>query len=96
MSPSSGANFCSFPPLAFLHNDSVRGPLQLTYDGPYEVIERRTKNFVFKLHGRTLRVDIKRSPKAEFQLIVQITQEMANKKQKTEANNFKTRSSRKI
>lgn len=44
----------------FLGNNSIRGALQPTYDGPYEVIEDGDKNFVIKIHNKEVKVSIGR------------------------------------
>lgn len=47
-------------PYVFLRNDSVKGALQPTYDGPYEVIQRGDKNFTIKINNRESKVNIDR------------------------------------
>lgn len=95
----------------FLRNDSVRGVLQSTYDGPYEVIERGEKNFVIKLNKRKLTVNIDRLKPAyvlanentkndnyisESSVLNNSANNATDDEQTTEENNLKTRSGRKV
>lgn len=44
----------------FIRNDTVRGPLQCPYDGPYPVIKRYDKFFKIDINGRKTNVSIDR------------------------------------
>ncbi|KOC60712.1 Gag-Pol polyprotein [Habropoda laboriosa] len=44
----------------FLRHDATRTPLQPTYDGPYEVLERGSKTFVIKVNDKATRVTVER------------------------------------
>jgi hypothetical protein len=47
-------------PYVFLRNDTVKGPLQPPYDGPYKVIERGGKNFKILINNKNTIVSIDR------------------------------------
>jgi hypothetical protein len=47
-------------PYIFLRNDTVKGPLQPPYDGPYKVIERGDKNFKILVNIKNTIVSIDR------------------------------------
>ncbi|CAK9832763.1 Transposon Ty3-I Gag-Pol polyprotein [Anthophora retusa] len=47
-------------PYVFLRHDATRTPLQPTYDGPYEVLERGSRTFVIKVKDKATRVTIER------------------------------------
>ena len=44
----------------FLRRDSVRGPSDPPYDGPYKVLERNEKSFVIEINDKKVRVSIDR------------------------------------
>jgi hypothetical protein len=44
----------------FLRNDTVKGPLQPQYDGPYKVIERGDKHFQIRINNKNTIVSIDR------------------------------------
>jgi hypothetical protein len=47
-------------PYVFLRNDTVKGPLQPPYDGPYKVIERGDKSFKILINNKNTIVSIDR------------------------------------
>jgi hypothetical protein len=47
-------------PCIFLRNDTVKGPLQPPYDGPYKVIEHGDKNFKISINNKNTKVSIDR------------------------------------
>lgn len=53
----SDLNKCDY---VFIRNDAVRKPLTPTYDGPYKVLERKSKVFVIQLPNRKINVSIDR------------------------------------
>lgn len=44
----------------FLRDDSVRAPFKQPYDGPFEIIKRKDKNFDIRVNGRLVTVSIDR------------------------------------
>jgi hypothetical protein len=44
----------------FLRNDTVKGPLQPPYDGPYKVIERGDKHFKIQINNKNVIVSTDR------------------------------------
>jgi hypothetical protein len=50
----------AFTPYVFLRNDTVKGPLQPPYDGPYKVIERGDKHFEIRINDKNVIVSIDR------------------------------------
>jgi hypothetical protein len=58
-----------------LRNDTVKGPLQPPYDGPYKVIERGDKNFKILINNKNTIVSIDRL-KPAFILPVEIEQQL--------------------
>ncbi|KOC58841.1 hypothetical protein WH47_01703 [Habropoda laboriosa] len=53
-------------PYVFLRHDATRTPLQPTYDGPYEVLERGSRTFVIKVKDKPTRVTIERLKPADI------------------------------
>jgi hypothetical protein len=49
--------FCAY---VFLRNDTVKGPLQPPYDGPYKVIERGEKHFKIQINNENVIMSIDR------------------------------------
>ncbi|CAK9797613.1 hypothetical protein ANTPLA_LOCUS1288 [Anthophora plagiata] len=47
-------------PYVFLRHDATRTPLQPTYDGPYEVLERGSRTFIIKVNNKATRVTVER------------------------------------
>ena len=46
------------PKFVFVRRDTRKGPLQMPYDGPFEVVERSEKHFKLKLGSQLANVSV--------------------------------------
>ena len=59
----------------FVHNDSVRRPLQAPYDGPYRVLERADKFLTLDLGGRKDTVSLDHLKPAYLEVTPEVTEQ---------------------
>ena len=66
----------SVPVDVFVRRNAVRKPLQHTYDGPYEVIQRSDKYFTLKIKGRSEVIPLDRLKPVHLDMHIHISAEI--------------------